>query len=1018
MVRTNRHTVFLSTLLASLFPAVVLAQGAARIQALDPEGIQRLEAETGGEARVSIHKATGAARFVRIAPESKRSLSPLSAAAAAAAGPEQKAAAFFRRHGRIFGISEPEAELELGKTDIDPQGGAHLTYRQLYRGVPVFAGELKSHFDSAGRLTAVNGTFVPRIAVDPVPSATELAAGKAAIAQVESGLESSVALTARATRLYVYRSGLARGVSGKNHLVWEVEVVGDGGSVREFVYIDAHTGKLVDQVTGIHDAMFRRAYDGQGLNMVPPSYPGSPYWVEGDAFPTASTEANNMLLASQETYNFFDLSFSRDSFDDAGAIMDQIFNRGYGCPNASWNGTFISFCAGLTTDDITAHEWGHAYTQYTHNLIYAWQPGALNEAYSDIWGETVDLINARGLDSPGGPRTEAVCSAFTTLPPTVTINSPAAIAGVKSAGTAAFGPQTFLITNDVIEANDGVGTTNDGCCAGPSFVCAANSWPNAAAIAGKIAFVDRGVCGFVVKAKNAQVNGAVGVIVGNNQGGNAIINMAGVDATITIPSLSVSQNNGTAIKTQLASTTVNATLARGATGTENSYRWLIGEEATGFGQAIRDMWTPGCYADPGKVSDANYFCGTGDGGGVHTNSGVPNHGYALLVDGGTFNGQTIGALGLTKTAHIYYRAMTTYQNLTSDFEDHADSLEQSCADLIGVNLADIVTGAPSGQSLTASDCAQVEKVAAAVELRTPPTQCNFQPLLAKNTPAQCEVRRFYTADFESGEAGYTVNHTEVTPADFTDREWVRVDGLPNDRAGFAFFAIDPDIGTCAPGGDESGVLHLTSPAIALPAGLSTPILTFDHYVTSETGFDGGNLRISVDGGAWTLVPAADYTYNPYNMTLVTAGAGNTDPLAGQTAFSGTDGGTVFGSWGQSQIRLASSLAGHTIQLRWDFGTDGCAGALYGWFVDDVRLYDRNFSTQVVIAGCNTGVPNSGLATGCTISDLISECAENAVTHEDFTGCVAHATNDLRKAGVITNKQKADIQKCAAQAPIP
>lgn len=995
-------------LLASLFPAIAAAQAPAKIQALDPEGIEQLEVETGGAARVSIHKATGAARFVRISPESKRSLSPLSAAAAAAGGPELKAAAFFRKHGRIFGISEPEAELKLGKTEIDTQGGVHLTYRQLYRGVPVFAAELKSHFDSAGRLTAVNGTFIPRIAVDPVPSATELAAGKAAIARVESGLESSVELTVRATKLYVYRSGLARGVSGSNHLVWEVEVVGDGGSVREFVYIDAHTLKFVDQVTGIHDAMFRRAYDGLGLNAVPPSYPASPYWVEGNAFPTASTEANNMLLASEETYNFFDDAFSRDSFDDAGAIMDQIFNRGYGCPNASWNGTFISFCAGTTTDDITAHEWGHAYTQYTHNLIYAWQPGALNESYSDIWGETVDLINGRGLDSPGGPRVDAACSAFTRLPPTVTINSPAAIAGVKSGGTAAFGPQTFVVTNDVVQANDGVGTANDGC---------SSPWPNAAAIAGKIAFVDRGSCTFAVKVKNAQVNGAVGVIVGNNQGGTVIINMGGADATITIPSLSVSQNNGTAIKTQLASTTVNATLRR-ETGTENSYRWLIGEEATAFGQAIRDMWTPGCYRHPGKVSDTNYFCGTTDGGGVHSNSGVPNHGFALLVDGGTFNGQTIGALGLTKAVHIYYRAMATYQDQSSDFEDHADSLEQACADLIGVNLADPLTGASSGQILTSSDCAQVANAAAAVELRTQPTQCNFQPLLAKNPPAQCAVRNFYTADFESGEAGYTVSHTEVTPADFTDREWVRVDGLPDDRAGFAFFAIDPDIGTCAPGGDESGVLHLRSPAIALPASLSTPVVTFDHYMTSEFGFDGGNLKISVDGGAWTLVPAADYTFNPYNTTLQTATQGNTDPLAGQAAFSGTDGGSVEGSWGQSQIRLSSSLAGHSIQLQWDFGTDGCGGALYGWFVDDVRVYDRNFSTQVVIAGCNTGVPNTGLATGCTISDLLSECAENAATHDDYTGCVSMTTNDLKRAGVINNKQKADIQQCAARARIP
>ena len=42
-----------------------------------------------------------------------------------------------------------------------------------------------------------------------------------------------------------------------------------------------------------------------------------------------------------------------------------------------------------------AHEWGHAYTEYTSGLIYQYQSGALNESYSDVWGETLDLVNGR-----------------------------------------------------------------------------------------------------------------------------------------------------------------------------------------------------------------------------------------------------------------------------------------------------------------------------------------------------------------------------------------------------------------------------------------------------------------------------------------------------------------------------------------------------------------------------------------------------------------------------------------------
>ena len=138
------------------------------------------------------------------------------------------------------------------------------------------------------------------------------------------------------------------------------------------------------------------------------------------------------------------------------------------------------------------------------------------------------------------------------------------------------------------------------------------------------------------------------------------------------------------------------------------------------------MWNPSCYSNPGKVSDTAYYvCSTADSGGVHSNSGVPNHAYALLVDGGTYNGQTVSAIGLTKAAHIYFRAMTVYQHSASNFPDHADSLVQSATDLIGVNLTDLVTGTPSGQTITSADITEIQDAMLAVGMNNPPVQCNF-----------------------------------------------------------------------------------------------------------------------------------------------------------------------------------------------------------------------------------------------------------------------------------------------------
>src|SRR5262245_64119067 len=81
-------------------------------EAVDAAGIDRLMRDTGGQARVSLHPATGAARFVRLAPDA--------ATARASRGKRVSAEAeFFRQYGTIFGIRDFGAELRLldRKTD-------------------------------------------------------------------------------------------------------------------------------------------------------------------------------------------------------------------------------------------------------------------------------------------------------------------------------------------------------------------------------------------------------------------------------------------------------------------------------------------------------------------------------------------------------------------------------------------------------------------------------------------------------------------------------------------------------------------------------------------------------------------------------------------------------------------------------------------------------------------------------------------------------------------------------------
>lgn len=915
-------------------------------KALNPDLAKRLVESARGSVSISTNEGTNRAGFVRVGLNGDLRPGDTSNS------PDAKALGFLREYGSLLGADTAQTELVRVSSSEDAQGDTHITYGQVYKGVPVFGGTVKAHLDGDNNLTAVNGVAVPEIDVDTTPRLSADQAAARAIAAVVNDPPANEAtgvplrlspsdLRAASTTLYVYRLGLIRGVEGRSQLVYRVEVT-NGANVDDVVFVHAHAGKLVNRYSKVHNAKFRRVFEEEFA-------PANQVWQEGDPFPgSLNIDQQNIVNFSGDAYNFFFNSFGRDSYDGAGAEMQTVNNDPrIACPNANWNGITTNYCNDVTGDDTVAHEWGHAYTEYTHNLIYQWQPGALNESYSDIWGEVVDDLNGPNL--PDTVRTVGGCSTHTTPIPELVINSPTP--GLCAAGAASFGPvlSSTGVTGDLVLVNDGVDngpglgdTTANGCEA--PFV-------NAAAVAGKIALVDRGVCGFTVKVKNAQDAGAIAVVVADHSPGSAS-GMGGADPTITISSLRITLEHGNLLKGYLAAGGANVTLRSKGGAPEDSFRWLSGEDDPAFGGAIRDMWNPNCLSDPGKVSDAEYFCGTGDGGGVHTNSGVPNHGFALLVDGGTFNGQTVTGLGLTKAAHIYWRAQSVYQTETTDFNDHADALEASCADLLGATLKNLSTGESDpgdyAGTISGADCAEVTDMIAAVELRTDPTsQCNFVPLLDQNPPPVCANEAnpsvIFKETFERGAlaGGWRLTNAGVFSG-WPGTNWVKDTSLPGGRSGSAAYAQDLD-GQCDGGaGDVSGSMSLESRPIFLAAWFNSransPRLTFEHYVATETAYDGGNVKIRINRGPWMIIPSSAYIFNAYNMALATADEGNTNPLEGQEAFSGSDGGQVTGSWGQSQIDLTrvGARMGDLIQLRFDFGNDGC-GAIDGWYVDDIKI---------------------------------------------------------------------------------
>ncbi len=157
------------------------------------------------------------------------------------------------------------------------------------------------------------------------------------------------------------------------------------------------------------------------------------------------------------------------------------------------------------------------------------------------------------------------------------INSPGSIAGTYQVQTATFGPQTFNVTGDVVLADDGTGTTSDGC------------EPLVNNVAGKIVLIDRGTCTFTSKVLAAQNGGAIAVLIANNAA-SGLPPMGGSDPSVVIPSVGISQADGNTIKANLG-TGVNVTL-------DQDPVLLAGADDTGYPK----MYAPNPFQSGSSVS--------------------------------------------------------------------------------------------------------------------------------------------------------------------------------------------------------------------------------------------------------------------------------------------------------------------------------------------------------------------------------------------------------------------------------
>lgn len=120
--------------------------------------------------------------------------------------------------------------------------------------------------------------------------------------------------------------------------------------------------------------------------------------------------------------------------------------------------------------------------------------------------------------------------------------------------------------------------------------------------------------------------------------------------------------------------------------TGNAGDWTMGEE---IGSPFRSMENPNLFNDPDTYQGTFWATGSGDHGGVHTNSGVLNYWFYLLSQGGSGtndkgNAFSVSSIGIDKAARIAFRTLTVYLTSNSTYADARTFGIQSAEDLFGV----------------------------------------------------------------------------------------------------------------------------------------------------------------------------------------------------------------------------------------------------------------------------------------------------------------------------------------------
>lgn len=459
------------------------------------------------------------------------------------ASPRAILARYLRDHGGDEATAQSLVDTSQGAAARS--GPRHVQFEQRAGGLQVYGTYAKATFNARGELIHLIENLAP------IPASV----GRARITEQR-------AITAAVSNLFPTLNGIPAGYFRRAPGATRVAVPNSDGSMRAGFLVETWTRQtnqlhytLVGGDGTILAVESRTATDSYAVFRINPDVTpqevvsGGPGWLFSGAQRTTNIAGNNV-----HAY----LDINSDNKPDGG-----------GTPVS--NGEFLT-TADLTESPATSTNRAVAIQNlfFLNNVIhdelyrhgFTEAAGNFQEDNGTNGGQDGDSVNAEGQDGGGIDNANFATPNDGVNPRMqmylwngkgtnqVVVNSPTP-AILRAQGTAGWGAPTTVegVTGDLALVNDGTDPTTNACEAIQG------------SLAGKVALIDRGICTFVDKVKNAQNAGAIAAIVANNVS-DVIITMGGADSSINISAVFIGLTDGNSLKAALTAGPVNVTVRK------------------------------------------------------------------------------------------------------------------------------------------------------------------------------------------------------------------------------------------------------------------------------------------------------------------------------------------------------------------------------------------------------------------------------------------------------------------------